>query len=314
MLPNIYNPKTTLSYPHIQRPSTGLIPLTDLGTAFYCDMQGGLYPMGSNEMPEQHKEAGLRMADIIQPLDKDGQANPHGQIVFLAVGMSNTGLYFDTFRALVTDFEDLNLQVLMVNGALEGKDISNVLTHDDPYWRYVLHRLKGANASPLQVQAIWFMQAQLEPNIPPDEGLQHIESMCEKYIAAMLVLRFLFPNLKQVFSSGREYGGYGAPNKGNPEPYAYYTGWAWKRIIERQIQGDPRLEFEGLNAKTAWLAWSNYFWADGVTPRSDGLTWIYPDDFEADGVHPSPSGKQKAGQLIQSFFLTSQTTSWFRKK
>lgn len=292
---------------------TGLIPLSDLGSGEYNGMSGGLYPNGSNDIPENHLRAGLNAASQIQPLRSDGIPDPEGKIVFLAVGMSNTGLYFDAFRDQASRFKDYNPQVCMVNGALEGKDIDNVLTATDPYWRFVFHQIKKAHVNALQVQAIWFMQAQLVTGITVGEGLGHMDIMTQKYIAAIHVLRSLFPNLKQVFSSAREYGGYSAPGLGNPEPYAYLTGWAWKKLIELQINGDPQLQFEGPLAKAPWLAWSNYFWADGGTLRSDGLNWIFPDDFEADGVHPSTKGKLKAGSILFDFFSKDATTSWFRK-
>lgn len=292
---------------------TGMIPISDLGAGEYCGMAGGLYPDGSNVIPEDHLKAGLNLATQIQPLGPDGLSDAEGKIVFLAVGMSNTGLYFDAFKEQTSRFKDYNPQVCMVNGALEGKDINNVLTATDSYWRFVFHQLKKAHVDALQVQVIWFMQAQLAPGIAANEGLSHMDIMTQKYTAAMHVLRSLFPNIKQVFSSAREYGGYSAPGLGNPEPYAYLTGWAWKKLIELQITGHPDLVYEGPAAKAPWLAWSNYFWADGKSLRSDGLNWIFPDDFEEDGVHPSPKGRLKAGSILFDFFSKDATTSWFRK-
>ncbi len=52
-------------------------------------------------------------------------------------------------------------------------------------------------------------------------------------------------------------------------------------------------------------------WADGVTPRSDGLTWVQ-SDFVSDGTHPAISGRTKVANMLMDFFQSSPyTTCWF---
>src|SRR4030095_1092004 len=60
--------------------STGLIPLTDLGTGLYQNVQGGLYAGGSNVRPPAHEAAGLAIANAIVPLDTLCQPPPHGPL------------------------------------------------------------------------------------------------------------------------------------------------------------------------------------------------------------------------------------------
>jgi hypothetical protein len=59
------------------------------------------------------------------------------------------------------------------------------------------------------------------------------------------------------------------------------------------------------------VAWAAYLWADGMNPRSDGLFWE-PDDFAADGTHPSIRGRSKVGLLLLDFFKGSDhARCWF---
>jgi hypothetical protein len=67
--------------------------------------------------------------------------------------------------------------------------------------------------------------------------------------------------------------------------------------------------------KAPLLLWGPYLWADGVTPRKgDGLVWERKD-LAADGVHPSPSGRQKVADQLLKFFKTDPSArTWFVKK
>jgi hypothetical protein len=132
-----------------------------------------------------------------------------------------------------------------------------------------------------------------------------------------------YPNLEQVFISSRIYAGY-ATSTLNPEPYAYESGFAVKHVIEAQINqmnggaidplaGNLSYGSGGAGGGVApWIAWGPYMWADGMNPRSDGLTWV-PSDFAADGTHPSvPQGRQKAATLLMRSFINSPLSNgWF---
>jgi hypothetical protein len=53
-----------------------------------------------------------------------------------------------------------------------------------------------------------------------------------------------------------------------------------------------------------------YFWANGLTPRSDGLTWLSSD--YTDGKHPSVSGSTKVVDLMMNYFKASPFSQcWF---
>jgi hypothetical protein len=146
--------------------------------------------------------------------------------------------------------------------------------------------------------------------------------------------RFRYPNLKQIFLSTRVYAGY-APKPLNPEPYAYEYGFSGKWLIEAQIGQiktstiDPVAgDMNYVSGAAAWTAWGPYLWANGTTPRSDGLNWCNGQngapcngevDFAPDGTHPSSNdpghdGTTKVVNQLMTFFKTSPyTPSWFCK-
>jgi hypothetical protein len=99
------------------------------------------------------------------------------------------------------------------------------------------------------------------------------------------------------------------------EPKGYWGNLAIKELIERQINGDPELVYEGVNKKVPWLSWGPYFWADGSNPRNtDGLTWFceeYRDDDTGGGFHLEDAGKAKEAEMIKAFFETDRVASYW---
>jgi len=77
--------------------------------------------------------------------------------------------------------------------------------------------------------------------------------------------------------------------------------------------GSPDLNFDPAKGPVVapWMAWGPYLWADGIHPRSDGLTWEC-EDFIEDGAHHSPLGIAKVSARLLDFFSTDPTTvPWF---
>src|SRR5262249_38283405 len=111
-----------------------------------------------------------------------------------------------------------------------------------------------------------------------------------------------FPQLKLVYVSSRAYGGYSKTDL-SPEPMAYESAFAVKWLIEERINNPENLR--------PWVSWGPYLWADGLTPRSDGLIWER-SDFEPDGVHPSAQGALKVAMMLFDFFQNDPAaTPWF---
>ena len=122
-----------------------------------------------------------------------------------------------------------------------------------------------------------------------------------------------FPNAKVCYLASRISGRY-ATTTLNPEPYSYWTGWAVKKVIEDQINGDVQLTYSGSGAKAPWMSWGIYMWSDGSTPQTSNPNVFFtcPTDYQNDGTHPSTVGAQKVGGLLLNFFSTDSTcTPWF---
>lgn len=287
---------------HPPRESTGLIPLPELGKGTYKGEQGGLYPGGVNTMPKAHLERGLALAKKIVPLDAEGRPSPDGRIVLLSVGMSNTTMKFQAFQKLAAEEGGLNPHLTLVDGA-QGAQVAWITAKPKaPFWDVVDDRLKAAGVTRNQVEAAWILQANPGPRADFPAEVKDLQRCLAD---TLRVMHERFPNLKIAYLSSRTYGGY-ATTPLNPEPHAYESGFAVKWLIANQIAAKPASLAE------PWCAWGPYLWADGVKPNKDGLSYVRADYTDADGTHPTPSGRGKVAARLMQFFKTDPTAkSWF---
>ena len=292
--------------------AVGFTPLNDFGTGTYQGFQGGLYPNGSNEPPAAHAQAGLALAQSIQPLNGAGQVDlANGRVVLLSLGMSNTSLEYVAFGTLAQNDALLSSTVTLVNGAQSGKSAEFASDPDDDFWTVLDERLANNGVTPQQVQVVWLKEARAD--VHPDELFPTDAEILQDQLRSIVqIAKARFPNLKIAYLSSRIYAGY-ADTLLSPEPEAYQSGFAVKWLIAEQINGSPELNYDpAAGAVLApWLAWGPYLWADGLTPRSDGLIWLC-GDFVNDGTHPSGDGAFKVGQQLLDFFHTDATAvPWY---
>jgi len=304
------------------------IPLTDLPS--YFGNRGGLYPNGLNQLPPDHDSAARARRNAIRPLDVNGDESPFGKYVLISIGMSNTTQEWCskasgppcaawTFMGRAAADPAVNRHSLViVNGAADGQDAPAWTSPASPnYDRIKLARLAPLGLSENQVQAAWVKLADAKPttSLPADSADAYI--FLSNLGQILRALKIRYPNLQIVFLSSRAYGGYATTDL-NPEPYAYEGGFSVKWAIESQIsemrglQSNPRVGSLNYATKAAPLiVWGPYLWADGTTPRSDGLVWGRTD-FEEDGTHPSQSGERTIGGILLEFFKNSPYTKcWF---
>lgn len=316
--------------PVIPRASDTLrIPLLDLGAGTYRGYQGGLYA-GGNVPPATHASAGAAAARAILPLDTSGAPSSSGKYVMLSIGMSNSTQEFCSQSSALpcsswsfmgragADPEVNQTTLAIVNGAAGGQTAA---TWDAPfdanYDRIRDNRLTPFGLSEKQVQIIWMKVANARPTAALPAASADAFALLTYEGNIVRALRVRYPNLRQVFVSNRIYAGYATTDL-NPEPYAYESGFAAKWLVAAQISQmanagtvtDARagdLHYD----RAPWLAWGPDLWADGLKPRSDGLTWTR-SDLQNDGTHPSQSGQAKVGGLLLEFFRSSPyTRCWF---
>lgn len=276
-------------------------PLNDLGSVRYFDFAGGLYPNGENSCPPAYEEAGVALGATVRPVDRDGNPAGSGKIGMVCIGMSNASHEFSQFIRLAEADARKNPSLRMIDAALEGTSASHMAVPGCEYWKHVDRQLQRFEIAAAQVQVVWLKPAQgyETPGFPEKARLiqKAIHSIVE-------ILTAKFSQLKLVYVSSRIYGGYSKIDL-NPEPIAYESAFGVKWLIEEWINKSDAV------GSLPWVSWGPYLWADGLTPRSDGLIWL-PSDFEPDGVHPSAQGALKVAAMLLEFFGNDPTTQpWF---
>jgi hypothetical protein len=299
-----------------------------MGARTYRGFPGRLYPNG-NELSSAHLDAGLMRSSRIQPLDGNGQPSPSGRIVLLSIGMSNTTQEFCSGPVAncapwsfagqaATDAAVNHATLAIVDGARGGQTADTWDAPTDANYDLIRdQRLSARAVTERQVQVVWMKVAQSQPRSALPDVDADARVLARRMADIARALKVRYPNVQQVFASSRIFAGY-ATTTLNPEPFAFESGFAVKWVVEAQIAqvssgaattgeyGDMSYERDA-----PWLAWGPYLWADGSSPRGDGLSWLV-GDFQSDGTHPSQSGEQKVGGELLRFFKTSPVTRcWF---
>ncbi len=282
--------------------STGAIPLVDLGIGTYRGFLGGLYRGGSNAMPPAHAILGQTAVAAVQPVDGTGQPSANGRIVIASIGMSNASQEFSAWKR-ISDADPLRLPaVRVIDLAQPGRGAPELANPGSVYWTVALQRLAQAGLTAAQVQVVWLKQAVPNPTTTFPANAAELQGYLESIARNISAV---FPRCQIAFVSSRTYAGY-ANSHLNPEPHAYESGFAVRGLIEQQIGGDPGLAFDPRPGRgmAPWLAWGPYPWADGTTPRGDGLTWTCCE-FRGDGTHPNLNGERKVAEMLDAHFRAS---------
>ena len=302
------------------------IPLNDLGPRPYrLGYFGGLYENGSNEYPADHLAAGMEISRKIQPLDANGSPSPDGKIGIIAIGAGDTNrvicspfrtgdCWSGSFVEMIRENARVNPAVVVVNAASEDFAVRDLGPALDNVQRYVLD---PAGISEQQVQVAWMQMSKDHPFVDITCACADDYNIKIDMGNALRALQARYPNLRTAYLSDRPYAGYSA-DAWNTEPFAYDTGIMMRIMIWDQLEqvrtgaifNDSRVgRINYTQGQAPWIAWGPYMWANGTTPRSDGLTWL-PEDY--DGAFLSEEGAHKAAGLLFDFFMTDPTAKmWF---
>ena len=237
----------------------------------------------------------------MKPLDRDGKPSASGKIVMISIGMSNTSREFSEFIRLADADARKNPSLVMIDAAQNGAAATEIAVPSGDYWIHVDGQLQRCETSTGQVQVVWLKTALArEPRGFPENA-----RLLRRTLRSIVgILRTKFRQLKLVYVSSRTYGGYSESNL-SPEPSAYESAFAVKWLIEERINNPSP------DSSIPWVSWGPYLWADGLTPRSDGLSWER-SDFEPDGVHTSPQGALKVATMLLEFFQKDTAGNlWF---
>lgn len=258
-----------------------LKPFID-GGLYLGKYEMGLYPDGKNEIPASHQRAGQRIAATIRPLDVDGKPDEdRGRILAMVFGHSNCAMYFSALgRQLQQHRDALHPRFEMLNAAVGGNQLPEISVLRGSVWAKAEKMLDRPDYSPAQVQVLFlhttYHGANNPKKTPPrpfPETMQRMQQDLAKVLAHAVEV---FPNLKIAYLTCDGFRHYT-----NFEPHVYQEAFAFKWLIESQIQGDEATAFEGPHRKLPWLQWGPYIW-DNTWDRS----------YFTDGVHPAPKSQE----------------------
>jgi PKD repeat protein len=302
--------------------NTDRTPLNDLGPGLYEGFSGGLYPNGANTRPPAHEAAGLNIAtNQVMPLDANGNVNTNtGKIVMISIGMSITTYEFGSygsfsFEARANADPAKNPRLMIVDCAQSAMDAPNWTNVNAATWATNDVLLAAAGVTSNQVQVAWMKQllSTAASDGPFPIHAQHLQTQLEQIARNA---RIHYPNIHLLYISCRSRAYTTDTNTTfSPEPYAYESGWSTKWAVQDQINGTNNLNYDSNDGPVVapWLSWGPYLWADGTTPRSDGLEWLC-SDVQSDFQHPSTGGVFKVAGELLSFFKTDPTAMpWFLK-
>jgi hypothetical protein len=284
----------TLPSPAGERFDPKSLPLFTEGKLYLDQYETGLYPGGVNEMPAAHREAGLRMARAIRPLDGEGRPDDrNGRIVAVIKGHSNATLYATEFQNLLREkAEEVNDRFVFVIGSVAGNQLPEIRRLEGPVWDRSMKYISRAGCTPSQVQVLFLHTTFNGPGNPAGQGPPpppFPESMrqMQRDVAAVLAHCVkIYPNLKIAYLTSD-----GLRHFTGMEPHVWREAFAIKWLIESQIRGEEGTEFQDAPGKPRilpWMCWGPYIW-DNTWDRS----------YFRDGVHPTP---QVCRQVAEKYY------------
>jgi len=247
------------------RTSHSNIPLNDPTTFFYEGTSSGLYPWGNSLIFNDYRANYITSSKAIKAMNQYGVVKKSGKVVILGLGGSNPSKMYESMKTSILAQYPFGKSLVMVNGAIGGKDLPDILNPDASYWTTVGRLLDSANVTPTQVQVIYCIQ---EDFVNQDTTFARALAIKESYLLLLDVIRLKYPNCKMFLVGDRGYNDYATLAK-YWEPTGYLNGWAAKFLVQEYV--------DGLLPQYPFVNWLDYYWANGTEPRWDGLTYNFSD-------------------------------------
>ncbi len=260
-----------------------LSPFTE-GGLYLGQHEMGLYPGGRTEIPDSHLQAGLRVAQAIQPLDADGQPDARsGRVVALILGHSNCKMYFTAFHEELKKHDvELRPHVKFINAAVGGQQLPEIRQLKGKVWDLTDRLLSRPGYSRRQVQVLFlhttyhgWKDLDGRPPRPFPETMRQMQRDLGEVLAHCVSI---YPNLRIAYltcDGFHHYTGF--------EPHVWQEAFGFKWLIESQIKDEEGTAFEDRDGRTRrlpWLQWGPYIWDN---------TW--DSTYFTDGVHPASKAR-----------------------
>lgn len=213
----------------------------------------------------------------------------------MILGFSTAAMTGNVFKLICT-MKDLDPHLTIGIGAQGGMDINAMLDEGSGYWRKAILDLSNVGLSNAQIQLIWISTGDMQ-SASLEFPKQSI-ALADKYHTLLLMIKQKYPNIKIVFLSDRTFAGY-IDNNGPQllaEPTAYYTSWAVKFLIERQLQSLTDYTYSDI----PFIDWGPMLWTNGETGDSYNYKWDC-DDAAKGGIHPTAKGRSKEAIRLYNF-------------
>ena len=284
-------------------PDDGSPPGLDVVTPFPLDRgDEGL------ETPGKYKGLWLRLVDNGEPT-----VTPvNGKIGVVCIGMSNARQECADFVSRITShwIGDVSFDVTVMNCARTGFAIErwNNPEYDAQLWELCIRGLFLVGLQPEEVRVIYHKAANEFTSAPDGSPLPeypHLDSDYEVFqrnlsTFAGRVPEF-FPSVEAVYTSSRSYGGF-SEDAARGEPLSYEEGHALNSWLSQNRIVDG-----------VWYGWGAYLWAPPCSTgdTNAGGVCYNREDYQSDGVHPSPRGAGKVSFLMH-FRLMRE--AWYRRR
>lgn len=263
-----------------------MTPLNNPIPFIYEGMNSGLYPWGNSLITNEYSNIFNKTNKRIKALDSSGAVSKTGKIGVLAIGASTPKKIFSGIQtAIDNDVSFADSKVTLVNAALPSKDFDYILDPDTDYWDSVDDEVDNAGLTNLQISVIICIEDNLSIS---DTSFTRATTLKENYKSLLELLRVDYPNCRLFLAGAREYTGYTTVTQ-HQEPRGYLNGWGIRLLINDYVAN--------LVPQYPLVGWLDYYWADGATPRFDGLDYILSDYVGPDYLHLT---KTKADELGQS--------------